>query len=105
MLDIVSWFKMDRHVYVLFCSYGSPKRRGTDVNPNELPPPFQSTPARRYTVDDHHVSWLGFEFDLMFSSIAPLQLYNIRFNGQRSGKSWGGYFNNKLILQVRQKHE
>ena len=62
--------------------YGSPVRWGIDNNPGGIPPPSQSTQTRRFSVNGHHISWLGFEMDFHFSSLLPFQLYNIKFNGE-----------------------
>ncbi|XP_067929902.1 putative amine oxidase [copper-containing] [Watersipora subatra] len=62
---------------------GSPYRRGTDVNPDELPPPVQEAVVKRFNVDGHHVEWLGWQFDMTFSPKTAAQLYNIGFNGNR----------------------
>ena len=54
-----------------------------DANPENLPPPVQSTEARRFSVSGHHVSWLGWQFDFQFSAIAAAQFFNIKFNDER----------------------
>ena len=59
-------------------------RRGKPQPPKPLRPPQLVEPdGKRYTVSDHHVEYMKWSFDLRFRSSSGLQLFDIRFYGQR----------------------
>ena len=47
-------------------------------------PPAQFYPdGRRFRVDGHHVEWLKWSFDIHTRTVAGLQIFDLRYNGER----------------------
>ena len=65
----------------LFSSF---ERRGTPQPPKPLRPPQLVEPdGKRYTVSGRHVEYMKWSFDFRSRSSSGLQLFDIRFDGQR----------------------
>ena len=59
-------------------------RRGKPQPPKPLRPPQLVEPdGKRYTVSGHHVEYMKWSFDFRSRSSSGLQLFDIRFDGQR----------------------
>ena len=64
--------------------YSSHVRRGKPQPPKPLRPPQMVEPdGKRYTVSGHHVEYMKWSFDFRSRSSSGLQLFDIRFDGQR----------------------
>ena len=61
------------------------KRRGTHPQPPQpLREPEQFEPdGKRYTAEDNHIEYMGWSFDFRLRTTSGLQLFDIRFNGDR----------------------
>ncbi|KAL9982195.1 hypothetical protein ACROYT_G011007 [Oculina patagonica] len=64
--------------------YSSYLRRGKPQPPTPLRPPQLVEPdGKRYTVSGHHVEYMKWSFDFRSRSSTGVQLFDIRFDGQR----------------------
>ena len=64
--------------------YSSYLRRGKPQPPKPLRPPQLVEPdGKRYTVSGHHVEYMKWSFDFRSRSTTGVQLFDIRFDGQR----------------------
>ena len=64
--------------------YSTYVRRGKPQPPKPLRPPQLVEPdGKRYTVSGHHVEYMKWSFDFRSRSSSGLQLFDIRFDGQR----------------------
>ena len=85
----------------LFSSY---ERRGDPQPATPMRGPELYEPdGKRYTVKGRHVSYMSWSFDLRMDSYSGMQLYDIRFNGDRiiyelslqeAAATYGGYYPN-----------
>ena len=64
--------------------FSSSLRRGKPQPPKPLRPPQLVEPdGKRYTVSGHNVEYMKWSFDFRSRSSSGLQLFDIRFDGQR----------------------
>ena len=64
--------------------YSSYFRRGKPQPPKPLRPPQLVEPdGKRYTISGHHVEYLKWSFDFRSRSSSGVQLFDIKFDGQR----------------------
>ena len=85
----------------LFSSY---ERRGDSqpVKPMRGPEMYEPD-GKRYTVNGRHVNYMSWSFDFRMDSNCGMQIYNIKFNGERiiyelslqeAAATYGGYYPN-----------
>ncbi|XP_028404456.1 amiloride-sensitive amine oxidase [copper-containing]-like isoform X1 [Dendronephthya gigantea] len=66
-------------------TFSTLNRRGTNLQPSlPLREPEQFEPdGKRYTAENNHIEYMGWSFDFRVRTTSGLQLFDIRFNGER----------------------